>query len=486
MKPEHSSPDSATQGLRFENWRQKIGLPLALALPLLILLLVKPTGLSAAGHKALALFSGIFILYLTEAIPLPITSIIVVPAAVLMGITNTKNALSGFGSSTVFLMLGAFVLAGAMAKSRLAERITYLIMKVVGDSAKSIIFGVMTANVVLAFLVPSTVARTAILLPVCLGITQVFCAEGRSKFAAGLLLILSYTNSTISAGILTATTPNPVTIEFISKAAGGHLISYGEWFMYGFPPALFMTLFTWWYVSNVAFKPEVARIPGGDQFVKAKLAELGPLSSDEKKALIVFIVVVALWVTGEWTKIDATIACLMGVSLLYAPGLGFMSWSDANKSISWQVLMVTGGGLSLGDALIHTGAAKWLAVTIFHALGLGSMSLVMMLIVIMFIVQFLHLVFVGTTPMATGLIPIVIGMAGVVNINPLVFALPAGMIIGGYPLIMFYSCTSNILVYGTGKVLVGDFLRAGLVLSVIACIVYAICAVTYWRWLGLT
>jgi len=484
LKPATPAPDSSEHELK-NDWRQKIGIPLAILLPGLIMLLGKPEGLSIAGHKALALFSGIFILYLTEAIPLAITSIIVVPAAVLMGITNTKGALSGFGSSTVYLMFGAFVLAGAMTKSRLAERITYLIMKLVGNSAKSIIFGVMAANVVLAFLVPSTVARTAILLPVCLGIIQVFGAQGRSKFAAGLLLILAYTNSTISAGILTATTPNPVTIEFISKAAGGHLISYGEWFMYGFPPALLMTLFTWWYVSVIAFKPEVPRIPGGDQFVDNKLAELGPLCPDEKRSLIVFTLVVILWVTGEWTKIDATIACLVGVCLLFVPKLGFMTWSDANKSVSWQVLMVTGGGLSLGDALINTGAAKWLAVTIFHALGLADMSLVMTLIIIMFIVQFLHLVFVGTTPMATGLIPIVIGMADVVNVNPLVFALPAGMIIGGYPLLMFYSCTSNILVYGTGKLTVGDFLRTGLVLCTVACIVYALCAVTYWRWLGL-
>ncbi|MDR3561590.1 MAG: DASS family sodium-coupled anion symporter [Negativicutes bacterium] len=484
MNPANSETRTEAGECGKEGWRTKVGIPLAVIVPLLVLTLANPVGLSVAGHKALALFSGIFILYLTEAIPLAITSIIVVPAAVLMGITTTKGALSGFGSSTVYLMLGAFVLAAAMAKSRLAERITYLIMKLVGESARSIIFGVMAANVVLAFLVPSTVARTAILLPVCLGIIKVFGAEGRSKFAAGLLLILAYTNSTISAGILTATTPNPVTIEFISKAAGGHLISYGEWFIYGFPPSLLMTLFTWWYVSLV-YKPEIASIPGGDQFVKSKLAELGPLSKDEKRALVVFAFVVTLWVTGEWTKIDATIACLIGVCMLFIPGLGFMSWSDANKGISWQVLMVTGGGISLGDTLIETGAAKWLAVTIFHTLGMSDLSLVMTLIVIMFIVQYMHLVFVGSTPMATGLIPIVIGMAGVLNVNPLVFAMPAGMIIGGYPLLMFYSCTSNILVYGTGKLVVADFLRTGLVLCTVACFVYVLCALTYWRWLGL-
>lgn len=87
--------------------------------------------------------------------------------------------------------------------------------------------------------------------------------------------------------------------------------------------------------------------------------------------------------------------------------------------------------------------------------------------------------------MATGLIPIVIGMAGVLDVNPVVLALPAGMLIGGYPLLMFYNTSPSILIYGTGKLTVGDFPRVGFALCAMACVVYAVCAMTYWRWLGL-
>lgn len=464
-------------------WRKRIGVPLAVLLPVLVLAMSRPAELSAAGHKALALFSGIFVLYLTEAIPLAITSIIIVPAAVLMNITNTNAALSGFGSSSVYLIFGAFLLAAGMVKSRLAERITYLVMRFVGDSASNILMGVTLANIVLAFLVPSTTARTAILLPVCLSIIEVFRADGKSNFAKALLLILTFTNSTISAGIMTATVPNPITIEFINKASGV-AITYGQWFMYGFPPALLMTFITLYYVRWV-YKPEVERVPNGISHVRETLAELGPLNPDEKRALVVFAAVVTLWMTGGWTKIDPTIACLACASLLFVPKIGFLTWNDANKATSWQILLVTGGGISLGDMLVKTGGAKWLAVTIFNTLGLGQLSVIATLIMVMIIVQYLHLVFVATTPMATGLIPIVIGIAGVVNIDPLILALPAGMIIGGYPLLMFYNTSPSILVYGTGKLAVEDFPRVGFVLCGIACAVYAVCAMTYWRWLGL-
>lgn len=481
--PAGREKDRENRNSTIETWRRRLGLPLAVLLPVLILLANRPENLSVVGQKALALFAGIFILYLTEALPLAATSVMIVPLAVLMGITKTGTALSGFGSSSVYLIYGAFVLAAAMVKSRLAERITYMVMRVVGDKTKNIILGVTIANIILAFLVPSSTARTAILLPVCLSILEIFHINGRSNFAKALLLILTFTNASIGAGIMTATVPNPVTSEFIYKASG-HLITYGEWFVYGFPPALVMTMIIYLYVTW-AYQPEVERIPGGPEYVKEKLIGLGPLSSDEKRALFVFVLVVLLWVTGTWTRIDATVACLAAGSLLFFPKIGFLTWSDASKSISWQILLVTGGGISLGDILVKSGGAKWLATSIFHILGLNGLSTIAVIVVVMIIVQYLHLVFVATTPMATGLIPIVIGIAEAMNLNPLILALPAGMIIGGYPLLMFYNTSPSILVYGTGKLEVSDFPRVGFVLCGIACLIYAIFAMTYWRWMGM-
>lgn len=466
-----------------EEWRKKLGLPIAVIAACLVYFMQTPAGLSVIGHKALALFTGIFVLYLTEAIPLPIASLAVVPLAVLMKIVTPKGALEGFASTSVYLLVGAFILAAAMVKSKLADRLTYQIMRIVGTSTSRITIGITLANIVLAFLVPSTTARTAILLPVCIGIIHVFGREGRTNFAVNLLLTLSFTNATISAGILTATVPNPVTVDFIAKASN-HVITFGEWFIYGFPPALIMTILTWWVIQKM-FPPEIDQIPGGDEYVKEKLNELGSLSGNEKRALFVFILVVVLWVTGGITKIDTTIACLVGVVLLFLPKIGFLDWKETEKAVSWQIVLVAGGGISLGAILMKTGAAKWLAVSIFNALGLSSLSVIMMLVVLMFIIQYMHLLFVGTTAMATAFLPIVLGMAEVANVNPAFFALPAGMIIGGYPLLMFYNTLPNILIYGTGKLKVEDFPKVGFILCTIACILYSVCAFTYWKWLGM-
>ena len=99
-----------------------------------------------------------------------------------------------------------------------------------------------------------------------------------------------------------------------------------------------------------------------------------------------------------------------------------MTWGEANKGVSWQVLLVAGGGISLGEILMKTGAADWLANSVFHALGLHGASTLIVIVVVMFIVQYLHVVFVGTTAMATALLPVILAMAGTAGVSPVALA----------------------------------------------------------------
>lgn len=462
--------------------RKRFGLPLAIILGGLIWLMPLPQGLTPAGQGSLALFAGIFILYLTEALPLAVTSIAVAPLAVLMGIAKIGPALSSFASSSLFLMFGAFILAAGMIESNLAKRITYIILRLVGSSTTQITIGIVLANIILSFLIPSSTARTAILLPVCISIISLFKTEGRTRFGVNLLLTLAFTNATISAGILTATVPNPVTVDFIQKA-GGPVISYMEWLKIGFPPALFMTFITWAFIQ-ILFKPEEKEIPGGSSFVKQSLKEMGPMDYAEKYTFAVFMVVVILWATGEITKIDTTTACLAGTLLLFIPKIGVLEWKKASPHINYNVLLIVGGGIGLGSLLMKSGASTWLAAHAFSLFGLHALPILSLVIVVMLIAQFMHFFFVGTTVMTTAMMPMVIALGVEAGLPPQVLALAAGMVIGGYPVLMFYCTNPNILVYSTGQLTVSDFPKVGIPISIVGCIVYAICAATYWQWIG--
>lgn len=463
--------------------RHKIGLPLSAIIALSLYLSGTPSGLSPEGHKAIILFSGIFVLYITEAIPLAASSLLIVPLGALLGIGSVKSLLEGFASPSTYLIVGAFILAVAMVQTRLAERITYLILSKVGCSATRITLGVTLSNIVLAFLVPSSTARTAILLPVCLSIASLLGKDGRSNFSVNLLLCLAFTNATISAGILTATVPNPVTVEFLARA-GGKAISYTDWLLFGFPPALLMTIITWLALLKM-FPAEPIDQRKGSALIRQGLDAMGPMSHAEWRTLAVFLTVVILWATQAWTGLDTTLVCLLGACVLFFPKIGVIDWKDANTGISWQVVMICGGGVSLGEILMKTGAAKWIANSIFAALGLTHVSVLVLLLSVMLVLLYLHFIFVGTTAMATALLPIVVGLAQAAGVPAEILLIPAGMIIGGYPLVMFYSTLPNIIVYGSGKLKVSDFVIAGSALCLPACAIYALCAATYWQWLGL-
>jgi di/tricarboxylate transporter len=233
------------------------------------------------------------------------------------------------------------------------------------------------------------------------------------------------------------------------------------------------------------YKPEQPAIPGGEEYVREKLAAMGQISGKEIYTLLVFLAVVILWATGGMTGVDTTVACLAAAVALFFPKIGVLSWNDANPLIGYNVLLMTGGGLSLGSILMSTGATKWLASVVFSSFGLYGLAVVVLLTLVMFIVQFMHVFFAGTTVMATAFLPLVIALGVEAGLSPAVLALPAGMIIGGYPLMMFYCTAPNLMVYGTNKMVMGDFPRVGIPISILACVVYAACAATYWRWLGL-
>ncbi len=473
-------------GVTLKQWAGLLG---AFAVGAAVMMMPTPAGLSITGQKALGLFAAILVLWATEPVPLPIVSLLMVPAAIFTGAVPAKGAvaktLESFATSSAFLIAGSLIMSEAMSKTGFAARMIYTLMSKIGSSVTRITLGIMLANIVLAFMVPSSSARTAVLLPICLGLIEVFRKStgqaGRSTFAVTILLTLAFTNATISAGILTATIPNPITVGMIAKASG-YTISYQEWFIYGFPPALIMTIFTWWFIGRV-FKPELAELPGGKEFIQNKLDEMGKMKVSEWQTAFVFLGVVILWMTGSMTKIDSTIAVLMGVVALYV--FRVITWADANKTPAFQFMMLLGGGFLIANMLIDTKAADWAAAQLFKMLSLNGASTLVVLLVVMLVVQYLHIPFMGTTKMTTMVMPIVIGLAASAKVPVVALAMPAGMLIGGYPLFLFYNTIPNLLVYGTNELKMSDFPKVGFVVCTLAVILYAACATTYWRWLGL-
>ena len=202
--------------------KKTIGIFIALAIFLAILLFPQIDGLPPSGQRCLAIFVLIFILYIFESIQAAVISLAIVPLLVIFNVADIKSALSGFSSTSTYLIIGSYILARAMSKSQLDKRLTYYIILFVGTKARNISFAIMIVNIIMAFLIPSSTARTVVLLPIFLYMINQFRGNGKekTKFGSNLLLTLCVTNSTISAGILTSTISNPMAVEYIVESTG--------------------------------------------------------------------------------------------------------------------------------------------------------------------------------------------------------------------------------------------------------------------------
>ncbi|SHK79591.1 SLC13 family permease [Hespellia stercorisuis] len=465
--------------------KKKSGFIIAPIVFVIVMLLPEINGLPAEGKRCLAVFAAAFVLYLAESMPAAIVSLAIVPLLVVCKVTDIKSALSGFSSTSTYLIVGSFILAAAMEKSKLGDRVTYFIMQKVGTSAKRITFGIVLVNIILALLVPSSTARTAMMLPICLNIISQFRGEKKekTKFGANLLLTLCCTNSTISAGILTATITNPMAVDYLYEATGKR-VTYGEWFVWGFLPALLLTLIAWALIQ-LLLRPEMKELPNGKEYISQKVAEQGAPSRDEKKVGIIFLMTIVVWAFGEKIGIDSTTTCLLSAVVLCLPKIGILDWKDCADHISLSVVFICSGGISLGAAMSSTGASEWMAEKMFDILHLEGLSVAAIIILLLIVVQFMHVFFVGTATMANVFFPILIGIANVSNINATWVLIPAAMMLGGYPILMFFNTTPSILCFDTGELGADEFPKFGLILSVIACAVYALCIKFYWPLVGM-
>lgn len=464
--------------------KQLAGLVLGCALFLAIVLLPEIAGLDVPGQRCLAVFAAVFVLYLFEALPAAVISIAIVPLLVVLKITDVTAALSGFSSAATYLVIGSFILTTAMLKSGLGRRITCFMLLRVGTRPTRISFGVMAVNAVMAFLIPSSTARTAMLLPICLSVIREFKgdAKARAKYAANILLTLCVTASTISAGILTSTVSNPMAVEYIKNAAS-KVISFGEWFVWGFPPALILTLVSY-CVIQLFFRVDKTGNPNGKEYLQAEIRRMGNIRSQEKRTAAVIGLTVMLWIAGAYLGVDSTSAVLIGAVLLFMPGLCVLEWQDCQNNIFLSVVFLISGGISLGDAMAKTGASIWLADRVFGFIS-GDTGVLTVVVIVIVVVQFMHVFFVGTATMATAFFPILVSIAARMDISAAAVILPAAFMIGGYPVLVFFNTTPNVLCYDTGYLKAGDFVKTGIPISVAACAVYVLCVYWYWPLTGM-
>jgi sodium-dependent dicarboxylate transporter 2/3/5 len=473
---------------RFEKGRRTVGLFLAPLVTIVFALL--PIGLPRDQHLLAAILLGVIVLWITEPVPIPIGGLIGIGAIVVLGVVPADEAVAPFGSTTVFTFIGAFILAAAMLKHGVARRFAMFVLslKFVGGSTYrvAIAFGAITA-LLSAFV--SNTATVAMLLPTAIGIISVIAKllqdkelvkpdfdPLRLRVGVAIMLMLAYGASV--GGLLTpvGTPPNLIGRGLIEEATGER-IGFLDWMLMAAPICglMFVALSVILLLLN---KPEIRRIEGVSEYVRAERAELGKFSTAERNTLIAFAVTVSLWIfpgvialtAGTESALYETVSgrlnegivAVLGASLLFLLPTDWKSreftlnWSDA-ATIDWGTILLFGTGIIFGSLLAATGLAETIGQGAADSLGLTSTFAITIFAVILAIIISETT---SNTASAAVVVPIIIPVAVAAGINPFVPAL-AATFAASFGFMLPVSTPQNAIVYGSGVVPITKMIRSG-------------------------
>jgi solute carrier family 13 (sodium-dependent dicarboxylate transporter), member 2/3/5 len=446
---------------------RSLGFPLAIVAFIVVMIFPTP-GLSHAGNAALALLVFAIIMWATEPVHLAVTSLIILFIQPIIGVASFNDAVIGFANPIIFLMLGGFIIAEAIRESGLAQRLTYTLLDRLGTSPDRSLFVAVFSTGLLSAWIENVVAF-AMLQPIIKEIIPLMGVKdpekGKSNFAKAMILGASYGSLAGGFGTEIGTAPNLMAAAYTN-------IPFAQWMVFGFPLAFIMMFIVWKFLGRV-FKPEVEGVIGGRKTISDKMDELGPVTRTEKITLIILLFTISLWVTTNFTGLDSYSIALIGAVLYFA--FGIVKWNNALKNSDWGLIVFFGGALSLGAALLNTGAAEWIINILLGMMG-SNVSTIAIMILLMIIAVTLTQVM-SNIALSAILIPLSVTLASA-----------QGQPIGTYAVPVAIACSLSFMLpmadptvamaYGTKYVHIKEIFKVGLPLVIIGIIVTIVIILT--------
>jgi solute carrier family 13 (sodium-dependent dicarboxylate transporter), member 2/3/5 len=413
-------------------------------------------------------------LWVTEAVPLAATAILIPLLQAMLGIQSFKNALTPFFDTTVMLLLGGFMLAVAVEKYDLDEYFAYLILSRVKNGPKSIVLAVMIATGFLSMWISNS-ASTALLITMALKITDQV-KDKKGNFSKIMVLAIAYSATAGGLSTLVGTTTCAMAAASL-KTIIGYEISFLGWMVYGLPIALVQILVIW-VVLFMIFPTDVKEIPHIERPSEK-------LSGKQRNTLAVFVFAVFAWLTS---KLPDPVANLIGwsghgysSSMVAAIILIVLYFTDLIedqdiRNGKWSTLLLIGGGLSLGAALEVTGLVSVISDWLMN-LTAGGTPLIAIVIVV---VSGLGISIIASNTASAGIfLPIAIGLGQRIGFSPVILAVAVG-ISTSLDFMLPVGTPPNAIAYSTGRVSMPEMIKAGILLDISGAILTIIMAYLLW------
>lgn len=450
----------------------------------------------AAKTGAIATLMAVW--WMTEAIPLPVTSLLPLVLFPLCDVLTLEAAAPSYANKFIFLFMGGFMIARAVEKWNLHRRIALLTVFLVGTQPNRLVAGFMLATAGLSMWISNT-AATVMMLPIGLSLVTLLSEQlqqadrrrgGSGKnFAICMMLGIAYAASIGGMATLVGTPTN----LFLAGFASDNQISigFGRWMLFATPLAAVLLVSTWLLLTRLVFPIRVERLEGSHALLRQELAKLGRVSRGEATVLTVFAMTALAWILREplinvrWVveslplivKLDDTIIALIGMIALFLIPVDFrkgeaaLDWETA-VNIPWGVLLLFGGGFCLAEAVDDSGLAKWIGTRV-EVLDLSTFAL--MVAVVTLVVFLTELT--SNTPTAATFLPILYGVAQSMSLDPMLLLVPATLA-ATCAFMLPVATPPNAIVFGSGHIEIRSMVKAGWWLNLLS-----IALISFWMWL---
>ncbi|BEM07549.1 C4-dicarboxylate ABC transporter [Serratia marcescens] len=474
----------------------------ALGATLIIWFLIPvPEGVAPNAWQLLALFIGTIIAIIGKAMPIGAVSVIAIALVAVTGVTNPgkpgaalDDALSGFSNQLIWLIGFSIMISLSLNKTGLGARIGYYFISLFGKKTLGIAYALTLAETTLAPVTPSNTARGGgIIHPIMKSIADSFGSKPElntsGKIGRYLSLVNYNINPVTSAMFITATAPNPLIVSLIAKGTHGSFeLSWSMWAVAALVPGL-CSLIVMPLVIYLLYPPEVKSTPDAPRFAREKLQALGPVTLPEKITLGVFALLLVLWagipamIFGPALAVNPTTAALIGLAVLLATGV--LSWEDVLKHKgAWDTVVWFSALVMMASFLGKLGLIGWLSQTVGNGIDRMGMSWVGGTILLTLIYLYSHYFFASTTAHVTAMFAAFFAAGIALGAPPALLGLILAFSSSLMMSLTHYGTGTAPIVFGSGYVTLGEWWKAGWVMSVVNLLIWMLIGGAWWKLLG--
>ena len=451
---------------------------------------IGPEAFTSTNISMLAIFLAAVILWITEAIPNYLTSLILIIALVLTNVLSEVDAYHQLGHKVMWLNILSFVLASMLVKTGVAKRFALWFIIKFGKNASSIFISFIVINLILSAFISATTAKAAILLPIFMVVSAVYGATGgknKNNFGRNLVLQNLLQINMGAGAFVTGSGANLLAAALIGGAIGSDIF-FTDWMIVAFPIALSIMIIGYFVGTKFIFplkaEDKKPQIKGGMMRLKRELVKMGKVNFEEIRSVVIFVSVLALWTTDKYHGISPTAVAFLGAVVSLLPRIGVVKWNEVD--IPWHLLLFSAGAYTLGAGFKVTDLPSLSVNAIFDGMGFNeSTSFGTLYLILTGTMLFSAIIFQSKTMRTLIFVPIAIGVAQKFGYPILSLAFPVALLIEHVYVLPFNSKPA-LLLYSTDQYSWSDTFKYGITMMSITWVLFMILGETWLRFLGYT